>query len=66
MACIPDGKGPYGPHGKGVDCLETVTRRGSSQKISIRVAMGVYHRSRAFQSRAVEWEETVHGRSAAP
>ena len=45
-----------------VDYLETVTRRerrGSSQGVSIRVAKGLYYSPRQFQSRAVEWEETV-------
>ena len=47
---------------QGVDYLETVTRRerrGSSQGVSIRVAKGLYYSPRQFQSRAVEWEETV-------
>ena len=47
---------------QGVDYLETATRRerrGSSQEVSIRVAKGLYYSPRQFQSRAVEWEETV-------
>ena len=47
---------------QGVDYLETVVRRerrGTSQGVSIRVAKGLYYSPRQFQSRAVEWEETV-------
>ena len=46
----------------GVDYLETVTRwklRGTSHWVSIRVAMGLYHRPSTFRSRPVECEETV-------
>ena len=45
-----------------VDYLETVVRRerqGTSHGVSIRVARGLYYRPSQFQSRAVEWEETV-------
>ena len=45
-----------------VEYHETVTRRerrGSSHRLSIRVARGVYYRPGAFRSRNVEWEETV-------
>ena len=46
-----------------VDYIETVVRRerrGSSHRLSIRIARGVYYRPSAFRSRAIEWEETVH------
>ena len=48
---------------QGVDYLETVVRRerrGSSQGLSIRVALGLYYRPSTFRSRPIEWEETVH------
>ena len=45
-----------------VNYYKTVTRRerqGTSHRLSIGVARGVYYRPGTFRSRAVEWEETV-------
>ena len=37
-----------------------VDGRGTSHKLSIRVARGLYHRHSTFRSWPIEWEETVH------
>ena len=50
----------------GVDYLETVTRRehrGTSHRVSIRVARGLYYRPSTFRSRPIEWEEAVLNQS---
>ena len=48
---------------KDVDYLETVVpreRRGTSHRLSIRVARGLHYQPSTSRSRPIEWEEPVH------